>query len=576
MQNQSTGALVKRLWRDYMGRYISLIIPASVLLLLGGLATGAQAWLIQPAIDKALINGDEFYIYAAPIAILLVSSLKGIANYGQAVLMNKMGFRLIAQMQSDMMKSVLRADLARLYNDGTDQLVSRFVADSYVLRDAVVKSITGMVRDMVVLVVMVSIMFYQNWQLACLVFAVFPISVIPIVVLGKKLRRVSKAQQERTASMLGLVADRLRGIKLVKSYCAEPHAQARSDDLFDRLAAIHLKAVEVRSRSYPIMETLGGTAVATLIVFGSLQVADGEATPGEIMSFLAALMFAYQPMRSIATLNASLQQGLAGAQRVFEAIDIKPTIHERQGSKPLTIERGTVSFENIDFAYGDRPVLQGLSLTVPAGSRVALVGPSGAGKTTIFNLLMRLYEPTSGTIKIDDQSIDDVTVPSLRGAIALVSQEATIFNESVAANIAFAEREPDMERVRAAAEMAEANAFIEQLKEGYDTVLGEMGVKLSGGQRQRLAIARAIYKDAPILLLDEATSALDAETEKLIQQALERLMQGRTVLMIAHRLSTVVEADTIHVIEEGKLIESGKHEQLLANDHLYAKLYKVV
>lgn len=576
MQNQSTGALVKRLWQDYMGRYFHLIIPASFLLLLAALSTGAQAWLIEPAIDKALISGEEFYIYGIPIAILLVSSFKGFANYGQTVLMNKMGFRLIAQMQSDMMKSVLRADLARLHNDGTDQLVSRFVADSYVLRDAVVKSITGMARDIVVLIVMVSLMFYQNWQLAFLVFAVFPVSVLPIVIIGKKLRRVSRAQQERTASMLGLVADRLRGIKLVKSYCAEPHAQERSDELFGRLAAIHLKAVEVRSRSYPIMETLAGVAVATLIFFGSLQVASGEATEGEIMSFLGALMLAYQPMRSLATLNASLQQGLAGAQRVFEAIDIKPTIHERQGSKPLMIEEGAVSFENVDFAYGDRPVLQGLTLTVPAGSRVALVGPSGAGKTTIFNLLMRLYEPTAGTIGIDGQSIDDVTVPSLRGAIALVSQEATIFNESVAANIAFAEREPDMERVRAAAEMAEADAFIQQLENGYDTVLGEMGVKLSGGQRQRLAIARAIYKDAPILLLDEATSALDAETEKLIQQALERLMQGRTVLMIAHRLSTVVEADTIHVIEEGKLIESGKHHQLLANDHLYAKLYKVV
>ncbi|MEQ9487579.1 MAG: ABC transporter ATP-binding protein [Alphaproteobacteria bacterium] len=576
MQNQSTGALVKRLWRDYMKGYIRFIIPAAILLLLGGLTTGAQAWLIQPAIDKALIHGDDFYIYAAPIAILLVSSFKGFANYGQAVLMNKMGFRLIAQMQSDMMRSVLRADLARLYQDGTDQLVSRFVADSYVLRDAVVKSITGMVRDFVVLVFMVGLMFYQNWQLACLVFAVFPISVLPIVILGKKLRRVSKAQQERTASMLGLVADRLRGIKLVKSYCAEPHAQERSDDLFGRLAAIHLKAVEVRSRSYPIMETLGGIAVATLIIFGSIQVADGDATPGEIMSFLAALMFAYQPMRSIATLNASLQQGLAGATRVFEAIDIKPTIHERQGSKPLAVSDGAVSFENVDFAYGDRPVLQGLSLEVPAGSRVALVGPSGAGKTTIFNLLMRLYEPTSGTIRIDGQPINDVTVPSLRGAIALVSQEATIFNETVAANIAFAERDPDMERVHAAAEMAEADDFIRNLDDGYDTVLGEMGVKLSGGQRQRLAIARAIYKDAPILLLDEATSALDAETEKLIQQALERLMQGRTVLMIAHRLSTVVEADTIHVIEDGRLVESGTHDDLIANDHLYAKLYKVV
>lgn len=573
MQDLSTKALVARLWRENMTQYLHLIIPGTILMVVAALSQAAFAKLVEPAIDKAVMGGVGLVLY--PVLMFTMFSARGCANYGQSVLMNKMGFSLIADLQSNMMKSVLRADLARLYNDGTDQLVSRFVADSYVLRDAVVKSITGIARDSIILIAMIGLMFHQNWELALLVFTTFPIAILPIVIIGRKLRRVSKKQQERTASMLGLVADRLRGIKLVKSYCAEPYAQERSDELFQRLSSIHLKAVETRSRTYPIMETLAGIAVAVLIFFGSLKVSAGELTTGQLMSFLTAMLLAFQPLRSLSTLNASLQQGLAGATRVFEVIDITPTINERTGSKDLSVSAGSVSFKNVDFSYGDRPVLQGLNLDIAAGARVALVGPSGAGKTTIFNLLMRLYEPTSGTIEIDDQAINDVTVPSLRGAIAFVSQEATIFNESVAANIAFAEREPDMERVRAAAEMAEADEFIAQLENGYDTVLGEMGIKLSGGQRQRLAIARAIYKDAPILLLDEATSALDAETEKLIQQALERLMKGRTVLMIAHRLSTVIEADTIYVIEDGSVVESGRHEQLLANDQLYAKLYNV-
>lgn len=571
----STRALVGRLWRDYMDRHKALIVPAMLLLAVAALVSGAQAWLIQPAIDEALIGGDSFYIWATPVAILVVALTKGLANYGQTVLMSKMGFRLIANMQADMMRSVLAADLARLYADGSSPMVSRFVADSYLVREAAVKSITGIARDSLIVVVMVGVMFYQSWELAAAVFVLFPLSVLPIAYIGRKLRRVSRSLQERTGSMLGLIDDKLKGIKVVKSYGAEAHAQARAEELFQWLARLNLKAVEVRSRSYPIMETLGGVAVAALIVAGSLRVAAGEATPGQIMSFLGALLLAYQPMRSLANLNASLQQGLAGAQRVFEAIDIEPTIRDRPGAKPLVVEAGEIAFEAVDFAYGDRPVVKDLSLTVPAGKRVALVGPSGAGKTTLFNLLLRLYEPTGGTIRVDGQDIDAVTVASLRRAIALVSQEATIFNETVAANIAYGEAAPERARIVEAAKAAEAHAFIEALPEGYDTVLGEMGVTLSGGQRQRLAIARAIYKDAPILLLDEATSALDTQTETLVQTALERLMQGRTVMMIAHRLSTVEAADMIHVIEDGRLVETGRHDDLVRRGGLYARLNNV-
>jgi subfamily B ATP-binding cassette protein MsbA len=309
---------------------------------------------------------------------------------------------------------------------------------------------------------------------------------------------------------------------------------------------------------------------------GSLQVASGQATPGEIMSFLGALMLAFQPMRGLANLNASLQQGLAAAQRVFEVIDVEPSIGERPDAVPLKPGPGGIRFSGVTFAYApDKPVLRGLDLDVPAGKRVALVGPSGAGKTTIFNLLMRLYEPSGGMIEVDGQDIRSLTMGSLRQSIALVSQEATVFNDTVLGNIAFADPNPDRDRAMAAAQAAEAHEFIAALENGYNTQLGEMGNRLSGGQRQRLAIARAIYKNAPILLLDEATSALDTETEEQVRTALERLMEGRTVLMIAHRLSTIVGADILNVLESGQLVETGRHEDLVNQGGLYARLHRV-
>jgi len=574
--HHSTRHLVGRMWHSYMSGFTGLIVPSMLLLALSAGVSGAQAWLIQPAIDKALIAGDPFYIWATPAAILLVSFIKGTASYGQTVLMNKMGFNLIAAMQADMMRSVLKADIAKLHGDGSGNLITRFINDSYIVREAAVKSITGMARDMLTVAIMIGVMFWQSWQLAAITFIVFPLSVVPIAMIGRKLRRVSRDLQERTADLTTLLDDQLKGIKLVKSYCAEDFAMTRATGLFGWIAKLNLRAVEVRSRSYPILETLGGLSVSGLILLGSFEVAAGRATPGEIMSFLGALMMAYQPMRGLANLNASLQQGLASAQRSFEVIDIEPSIEDRAEADTLRLTDGAIRFDKVTFAYAsERPVLRDLSLDVPAGKRVALVGPSGAGKTTIFNLLMRLYEPTSGTVSIDAQDITGVSLRSLRANIALVSQEATVFNDTALGNIAFAEENPDRERAMAAAKAAEAHEFISALEEGYDTQLGEMGNRLSGGQRQRLSIARAIYKNAPILLLDEATSALDTETEALVQTALERLMQGRTVLMIAHRLSTIMEADLIYVLENGRLVESGRHADLVSNGGLYARLHRV-
>lgn len=570
----SSKYLISRLMWEYISHYRRLLFTGILFLLLSALLTGGQAYLVQPAIDKALLAGDVNYIYGVAGVFVAVSLALGVAKYLQTVAMNDMGMRVISRLQSDMMRRVLNADISHVMQDGSSKLVARFISDSYNVREAVVKSITGMARDAVMVIALIGVMFYMNWQLTLGVFLLFPISVLPVQVIGRKLRKVSRDTQERTGDLTALLDDKIRGVRLVKSYCAEDYAQDKAEGLFEWLRSLNVKAVEVRSRNYPMMETLAGLAVGVLIAIGSFQIADGTATPGEIMAFLGAMMKAYQPVRSLANLNASLQQGLASAQRVFETIDVKPNVFEAPDARELVLDKGAIRFDDVSFAYrADKQVLSHVTMDVPAGAKVALVGPSGAGKSTVFNLLLRLYDATDGVISVDGQAIRDLTFKSLRSQIALVSQEAGIFNDTVAANIAYGDNEPDMDRIVAAARAAEADDFISQLEDGYNTVLGEMGTKLSGGQRQRLAIARAIYKDAPILLLDEATSALDSETEALVQKALQRLMQGRTVLMIAHRLSTIMDADIIYVMENGQVVEEGRHEELVSLDGLYAKLH---
>ncbi|WP_181905311.1 ABC transporter ATP-binding protein [Aestuariispira insulae] len=550
------------------------ITIAAFFLVLSALLQGAQALIIQPAMDDALLGGEENKVFLITGVIVLLGVVMGISKYIQTVRMNTMGSNVISHLQSDMMSSIINADISHMFKDGSSKMVARFISDTYQVREAVVKSITGIARDLVLVIVMIGVMIYQDWELTLVVFTIFPITALPIVAIGKKLRRIARTSQERVGDMTSLLDDKFKGVRLVKSFCAEEFAQEKARVIFDWIAKLGVKAIEVRSRMYPMMELLGGASVALLILYGSFKIAEGEASVGSIMSFMGALMMAYQPMRSLANLNSNLQQGLAAAQRSFEVIDIKPMIVEAPDASELQLNEGTIRFKDVSFSYDNEiEVLKGISLDIPAGSKVALVGPSGAGKSTIFNLLLRFYDTTKGSIEIDGQDISGLTFRSLRDNIALVSQETGIFNDTVLANIAYADTAPDREKAIAAAKAAEAHDFIMMLEDGYDSELGEMGTKLSGGQRQRLAIARAIYKDAPILLLDEATSALDSETEKLVQKALKRLIEGRTVLMIAHRLSTIVDSDVIYALQAGKVAESGTHTELLARNGLYAKLH---
>jgi subfamily B ATP-binding cassette protein MsbA len=417
-------------------------------------------------------------------------------------------------------------------------------------------------------------MFYQDWLLALVSFFVFPVAIHPIVGIGRRMRRVTANTQNEMGQLTTLLSQTFQGARLVKAYGMEAYEESRAAALFERLYALIDRATRTRSHASPMMETLGGIAIAVVILYGGHQVIAGARTPGAFFSFVTALLLAYQPLKSLANLNASLQEGLAAAHRLFQVLDVEPTIRDMPGARPLRVAGGEICFDQVRFGYSPGAVaLDGVSLIVPAGHTVALVGASGAGKSTILNLIPRFFEVEDGGIAIDGQDIRAVTLTSLRAAIAIVAQEVTLFDDSLRANIAYGRFGAAMEDIEAAARAAGIDGFIRELPEGYDTQVGEHGVRLSGGQRQRIAIARAMLKDAPILLLDEATSALDSESERQVQTALRTLIRGRTTLVIAHRLSTVQGADLIHVVDRGRIVESGRHAELLARNGLYARLY---
>jgi len=574
--DQPTRKLARRIWHDYVRHHMGPILLAVVCMVIVAASAGGQARLIEPALDRVLVEGDTQLVWLIPLVFLAISIVKGFGSYGQTVLMNRVGLRVVTTLQSEMFNRIVRADLAFLHGDATGKLISRFTNDVNFLREAVIKTVTGSVRDLLTVVVLVGVMFYTDWVLATMAFVVFPVSLFPIIYLGRRLRRVSAETQAELGILTALLDDVFKGVRQVKAYGMEAHEQRRADGMFETIFRFILKAAQVRARSYPIMESLGGLAIAAVLFYGGYQVLHGETTVGKLIAFLTALVMAFQPIRSLASLNASLQEGLAAAQRIFSMIDYKPTIVDRPDAKPLAVENGAIDYGVVSFAYGDGlPALRDVTISVQRGQKVALVGPSGAGKSTILNLLPRFYDVTGGSVSVDGQDIRDVTISSLRHAIALVSQETGLFNSTVRDNIAYGDPDADDAAIVAAAEAAAAHEFISELPEGYDTMIGEGGLRLSGGQRQRLSIARAMLRDAPILLLDEATSSLDTQSERLVQDALKRLMAGRTTLVIAHRLSTVIDADMIYVLDGGAVVEQGRHNDLLAQNGLYSELSRL-
>ena len=570
-----SSVLIGRLVRDFIWRHAHRIALAFICMAIGGGSTALRAWLMEPVLDRIFIARDSSLLLLLAGAALALALVKGLADYADSVLMSRVGLRVITDVQNRLYARLIRADIAYFNAQPSGVLISRLISDVWLLRSAAANVLTGIGRDAVTIVFLVGVMFYQDWTLALVAFVAFPLAIRPIVSIGRRMRRVSVNTQVEMGQLTTLLSQTFQGARHVKSYGMEDYEERRAAGLFERIFRLVDRANRTRSRAGPMMEALGGAAIAMVIFYGGHQVIIGARTPGAFFSFITALLLAYQPVKSLATLNASLQEGLAAAQRIFEVLDIEPLIRDRPGALPLRVAGGEVRFQSVHFSYQPGTVaLDGISLTVPAGSTVALVGPSGAGKSTVLNLIPRFYDAGGGTIAIDGQEIGSVTLASLRGAIGLVSQEVSLFDDTVRANIAYGRFGAAQADIEAAAAAAGADRFIQELPQGYDTLVGEHGIRLSGGQRQRLAIARAMLKDAPILLLDEATSALDSESERQVQAALRALMHGRTTVVIAHRLSTIIGADLICVMDHGHIVETGRHAQLLARNGLYARLYE--
>jgi subfamily B ATP-binding cassette protein MsbA len=574
-QALSSLALVRRLVRDFIWRYASWVAFAFVCMGIAAASTAMRAWLMEPVLDRIFIARDASLLFLLGGAALALALVKGFADYGQTVLMNRVGQRVIADVQRALFARLMRADLAYFNATSSGLLISRLTNDVGLLRSAAANVLAGIGRDAVTVVFLIGLMFYQDWLLALIAFFAFPVAIRPIIGIGRRMRLVSANTQAEMGQLTTLLSQTFQGARHVKAYGMEEYEERRAAGLIERVFALVDRANRPRARATPLMEALGGAAIAVVILYGGQQVISGARTPGAFFSFITALLLAYQPVKALAILNANLQEGLAAAQRVFQVLDIEPAIRDLPGALPLRVATGEVRFEAVRFGYHPgAAALDGISLTVPGGSTVALVGPSGAGKSTMLNLIPRFYEVDQGAISIDGQDVRAVTLASLRGAIALVAQEVSLFDDTVHANIAYGRFGASQSEIEAAAAAAGADRFIRELPEGYDTLVGEHGVLLSGGQRQRLAIARAMLRDAPILLLDEATSALDSESERQVQAALRNLMKGRTTIVIAHRLSTVIGADLICVLDRGHVVETGRHAQLLARNGLYARLYE--
>ncbi len=570
----TTGRLLARLFRGYIRPHLGTLSVAMVAMAVVAATTGAYAYIMQPLVDRVFVNRDASMLLFVPAVVLAVGAIKAIATYMQAYLMGVFGQRIIADIQNSMYAHIIRADLAFFHSKQTGGLIASFLNDANLLNEALGKALTGIAKDFLTLVFLIGVLFSMDWQLSLVTIIILPVAVFPVRKLGRRMRKASMHNQELTGNFSALLGETFAGARHIKAYGMEAYETGRVAQSNETRLQAMFTVIRNRAAGAPLMEFLGSVAVAAVVFYGGSQGLSGRISTGEFFAFITALLLAYQPLKSIANFNTALQEGMAAAIRIFALLDTEPKIQDAPDAKPLVVRGGTVRFDNVVHAYSDgAPALNGISFEAAAGRTTAIVGPSGAGKSTTLNLIPRFYDAASGRVQIDGQDVRGVTQASLRAVVGLVSQESTLFNDTIRANIAYGRPGASEDEIVAAARSAAAHDFIVSLPKGYDTLVGEAGVKLSGGQRQRVAIARAMLKNAPILLLDEATSSLDTESERLVQDALRRLSQGRTTIVVAHRLSTVVDADRIFVVDDGRIVESGTHGELLARRGLYAKLY---
>ncbi|MBB4316067.1 ABC transporter ATP-binding protein [Roseospira marina] len=544
-------------------------------MLVMALATVATAWLLEPAINKVFLGKDPGALWWVSGGILVAFALRALGNYGQSILVTQVGFAILAEARDRLHAKVSAMELQFFQGRSTGELVTRFTFDINRLRFATANALTGLGRDLVTLVALVVLVLYQDWMLALLAMLAAPLTIVPVRRLGRKVRRRARDTQQEIGRLHALMSQALRGIRIVWIDGRAQYMSGRVETLIDRIFRRQVSGERARTLITPIMELATGVALGVALFAGAQRILSGANDPGSLTSMLAALLMAYQPAKRLANLYSIVQEGLAAVERLFEVLDMPPDLAERPGAMALPPGPGRVRLEGVRFAYDPaHPVLESIDLTVEAGETVALVGGSGAGKSTLLNLIPRFLDVAEGRVCVDDQDVREVTLASLRQRIALVTQETFLFDDTIGANIAYARPEASAGEIEAAARAADAWDLVARLPRGLDTPLGSLGGRLSGGERQRIAIARALLKDAPILLLDEPTSALDTEAERRVQEALGRLSRGRTVLVVAHRLSTIQDADRICVMAAGRILETGRHADLLASGGAYANLYR--
>ena len=567
---------IRRIWRSYASGSTKLLLIALSCNAIVALTTPALPELIRRVIDDIFVNADRSMLTILPIIAISIMLIRALGTYGANVAINYIGQRIVGSLQKDLYKSILNSDLSYLNSIHSARFISSFTADSSKLRETMSSVVVNLSRNILMVTGLVGYLFYVDAILATIFFIVIPPAAIGLKFLGKRLRKAIRMSLEEIGTLSALVSETLKGIRIIKAYGKEKIHLRKASDVIDKVVNFSMKGVRARSASAPIMEIVTGIAIACIIYYAGNKSLDGSMTVGSFMAFTTAAGLLYDPLKAVANLQAMLQEGIAASQRLFPILDNEPRIKDKKTLKKLEKISGSLSFENVSFSYSnnDKDILTNISIKIKSGQTVAIVGPSGAGKSSLLNLVPRFYDVSSGKVKIDNTDIRDLSLFDTRKASALVSQDTLIFDLSIRENIIFGNEDFAEEFFQQVCKDSLVDDFVKDLPEGYETIAGESGVRISGGQKQRIAIARAMLKNAPILLLDEATSSLDSDSEKKVQIALDKLIENKTALVIAHRLSTVRNVDIIYVIDKGRIIEQGDHQSLIKQDGLYSFLFK--
>ena len=568
--------IFKRLYNDYSKKYLNKIIFSGIFSILVAGSTSAIAWLLDPAIEKIFIEKDQTLLFFIPFLIVLAFSTKGISLYIAKSLMIIVAEEIKKKLQFDMIKSLINADTQSIDKKHSGKFISNLTYDVQHITNLLSNAILNLFKDSLTLIGLLIVMFVQNWKLALVSLVMIPIASIAARTLGKRMGKVATEAQEKSGFLTSYLVELFKNHKITKIFQKENFETKRADGHLDQLMQKNKKITTVLIRMSPIMEVLTGIMIAILIFYSGKLITNGEIKVNNFFSFLAAMMLAYQPVRSLSTLNMVVNQGLSAAKRILPIVDTVYLIKDKNNAQTIKIKKSNIDFKNVFFNYdsNEKNVLKNINLNFEGGKMTALVGHSGSGKSTILNLIPRFYQPQSGDIRIDNQSIFDVTIDSLRSHISLVSQETTLFDDTIKNNIKYANENATDDEIKEVARLSNSEEFIEKLPNKYETMIGENGIRLSGGEKQRISIARAMIKKSSIILLDEATSSLDSETETKIQEALNTLIQNKTTVVIAHRLSTILNASKIYLIDDGKVIDSGKHDELLAKSLIYKNFYE--